>query len=129
MTVAGRFVDFYALLSIPPDAPAESVGEAIAEQRRRWEASTASTAEERVRELDLAELVLLDPEQRADYDDEWRSRTDGRAPEAAGSDPRPEPEAAPAAEAPAEGPAEPPAVPDGGDGRSGDAWAEQAREA
>lgn len=124
MTVAGRFVDFYALLSISPDAPAETVGRAIAEQRQRWEQSSASTAEERVRELDLAELVLLDPEQRADYDDEWRSRTDG-APAA------PEPATPPAQqeqEHQQEHKQEPVDAAAGG-GKSGDAWADQARRA
>ncbi|MBO0826678.1 MAG: tetratricopeptide repeat protein, partial [Streptosporangiales bacterium] len=127
MTVAGRFVDFYALLSVAPDAPAETVGEAIAEQRRRWQASSASTAEERVRELDLAELVLLDPDQRADYDDEWRSRSNGAAPppEQGTNPPAPTPAQAepPAAEAAAGG------TDAAGDGKSGDAWADQARRA
>lgn len=147
MTVAGRFVDFYALLSVPPDAPTESVGKAIAEQRERWQASSASTAEERVRELDLAELVLLDPEQRADYDDEWRSRSDGLSPASDAAAPSSEPQAEPEGAPPAEDDAEPAATAESGTGpataesgagaataesgagQSGDVWAERARSA
>ncbi|MQA05104.1 MAG: tetratricopeptide repeat protein [Streptosporangiales bacterium] len=79
--MAGRFVDFYALLDIAPDSSSDVVQAAITEQRKSWEAQRAdgdaterSAADARLGDVDLAELVLLDPEQRADYDEEWREQ-------------------------------------------------------
>lgn len=81
--MAGRFVDFYALLSVPSDAPTDALREAIVAQRREWEPRREAKGEaereaagERVRAIDLAEVVLLDPEQRVDYDEEWHGRHD-----------------------------------------------------
>lgn len=88
--MAGRFVDFYALLSVPADASTQALRDAIIDQRRLWEPrqetgdpESRSAAENRIRDIDLAEVVLLDPQQRAEYDDEWRQRREGRHAEAA----------------------------------------------
>ncbi|MQA77803.1 MAG: tetratricopeptide repeat protein [Streptosporangiales bacterium] len=101
--VAGRFVDFYALLSVPSDAPLDTVREAIVAQRRVWEPRRDDPGEaerdavgERVRAIDLAEVVLLDPEQRADYDEEWHGRQNGSANGAAAAAVHAEAPAAPA---------------------------------
>lgn len=84
--MAGRFVDFYALLNIASDASSDVVREAITEQRKAWEPrqtdsdpANRSAAEDRIRDIDLAELILLDPGQRADYDEEWHGRRNGHA--------------------------------------------------
>lgn len=96
--MAGTFVDFYALLSVPSDAPADTVRDAIVEQRRVWEprrdspgGADSDAAGERVRAIDLAEVVLLDPEQRVDYDEEWHGRHEADRAEANGSAQAPAP--------------------------------------
>ncbi|MGH3095265.1 MAG: tetratricopeptide repeat protein, partial [Streptosporangiales bacterium] len=86
--VAGRFVDFYALLSVPADASTQAVRDAIIDQRRIWEPrqesgdpESRSVADDLIRDIDLAEFVLLDPTQRVEYDDEWRQQREGPAAE------------------------------------------------
>lgn len=123
--MAGRFVDFYALLDVASDASFDAVRSAVVQQRRDCESYQATggpadqqTTEDRIRDLDLAELVLLDPEQRADYDEEWRERRNGHsspgpvaapsAPEAVAAPdawPLPEQDASGSGATPAPGPA------------------------
>ena len=67
--------DYYALLELDRRASAEEIRTAIREQRRVWVRRQSSPdpdrrtlAEQRVRDLDAAEKVLLDAGSRAEYD-------------------------------------------------------------
>ncbi|WP_238007386.1 tetratricopeptide repeat protein [Dactylosporangium sp. AC04546] len=70
-----RFVDFYNLLGVAPDASAADIKTAIKEKRRTFNArqshpepKTRAHAEQVMRDLDEAERTLLHAERRREYD-------------------------------------------------------------
>lgn len=69
-------VDYYELLEVAADASEEEIRQAITRQRRIWVRRQSSPdpdrrvhAEQRVRDVDSAERVLLDPVARRAYDE------------------------------------------------------------
>ena len=76
-----RFVDYYAVMEVPPEAQPDEIRKAYRRLARRYhpDVSKEADAEERFKALGEAYEVLKDPDKRAKYDDvrTMRSRTGG----------------------------------------------------
>lgn len=75
MTTA-TFVNYYEILEISQTASAEQIREAVKRQRRTWvkrqqapSLERQREAEDRVRQIDAAELALLDPDSRKTFNE------------------------------------------------------------
>ncbi|WP_168188605.1 DnaJ domain-containing protein [Thermoflavimicrobium daqui] len=67
--------NYYELIGLPPDASNEEIDKAILKKIRIWQKRTNTPtlarrqeAERMIERLDEIKLILLDPEQRAKYD-------------------------------------------------------------
>ena len=71
---AKDFIDFYALLGLPPDASREEVERAFRTLARQYhpDLNPDPEAQERFRLLVQARETLLDPKRRTLYDQQWR---------------------------------------------------------
>lgn len=89
------FVNLYELLQVPPTADADAIREAIKRQRKTWQKrqnapdpSKRAQAEEKMRRLDEAHRLLLNPASRSSYDQQlanYRPPTPTAGPSAQGS--------------------------------------------
>ena len=65
-----RFIDYYAVMEVPPEATPDEIKKAYRRLARRYhpDVSKETNAEERFKALGEAYEVLKDPEKRAEYD-------------------------------------------------------------